>query len=150
MASASQFPAAGSRLSPAQEAKLRDTLVRGRWYMQRGQYGPALEEFQAALAMDPANREAQAAIRQAREPSENPQRQSDKPSVASPLPAAGSRLYPAQEAKLRDTLVRGRWYMQHQQYGAALEEFQAVLAMDPSNREAQAAIQQAREAHANR
>jgi hypothetical protein len=39
--------------------------------------------------------------------------------------------------------------MQHQQYGAALEEFQAALAMDPANREAQAAIQQAREARRN-
>lgn len=76
-------------------------------------------------------------------------RQSERPSVASPLPAAGSRLSPAQEAKLRDTLVRGRWYMKRGQYGAALEEFQAALAMDPANREAQAAIQQARGASAN-
>lgn len=165
----------GSRLSPAQDAKLRDTLIRGRWYMQHQQYRPALEEFQAVLEMDPANREAQAAIQQAREARANPEpppgplvgsgsnssaprgagqtprapREKPTAASASRVPAAGSRLSPAQEAKLRDTLIRGRWYMQHQQYGPALEEFQAALEMDPTNREAQTAIQQAREPSAN-
>jgi len=40
--------------------------------MNHGQYRVAIEEFQAALAMDPANREARTGLQQAREASGNP------------------------------------------------------------------------------
>jgi len=64
----------------------------------------------------------------------------------SKAPPAVSRPLTAQEAKLRDTLTRARWYMKHGQSRAAIEEFQAVLEMDPSNREARTGLQQARDA----
>ncbi len=133
-----------SRPLTAQETKLRDTLTRARWYMQHGQYRPAIEEFQAALEMDPSNREASAELQQAREasgkPATSPQR----------VQSTASRPPATQETKLRDTLTRARWYMKHAQYRVAVEEFQAALEMDPSNREARAGLQQAREAGGNR
>ncbi|MFB3922042.1 MAG: hypothetical protein ACE145_09985 [Terriglobia bacterium] len=124
----------------AQEVKVRDTLTRARWYMRQGQYGPATEEFQAALAMDPSNREVQAGLQQARAASGSP--------APSPQPAraAPSRPPVTPDAKLRDTLTRARWYMKQGQYRPAIEEFQAVLAVDPSNREAQTGLEQARQA----
>jgi tetratricopeptide (TPR) repeat protein len=63
----------------------------------------------------------------------------------SPLPAV-RQLSPAQQAGLRDKLTLGRFLMDRKDYSAAIAQFQAALAIDPSNREAQAAIQQAREA----
>lgn len=98
----------------------------------------------------PARREApQPPPESAPPPPAKPSVPTQGPPVGSTSTPSGSRLSPAQDAKLRDTLIRGRWYMQHQQYRPAQEEFQAVLEMDPANREAQAAIQQAREASAN-
>ena len=64
--------AASSRPLTAQEAKLRDTLTRGRWYMKQGQYRAAIEEFQATLEMDPLNRDAATGLQQARDANENP------------------------------------------------------------------------------
>lgn len=54
-----------TRLSPAQESELRDKLTLGRFFMDRKDYRAAMTQFQAALAIDPSNREAKAAIQQA-------------------------------------------------------------------------------------
>ena len=54
-------------LSAQQQAELTDRLTIGRFLMDRKEYSAAIKEFQAALAIDPASREAQAAIQQARE-----------------------------------------------------------------------------------
>lgn len=62
-----------SRLSPAQEVELKDKLTLGRFFMDRKDYPAAMAQFQAALAIDPSNREAQAAIQQAHEASKAPQ-----------------------------------------------------------------------------
>jgi hypothetical protein len=62
--------------------------------------------------------------------------------VASPV----SRLSPAQESELRDRLTLGRFFMERKDYPAAMAQFQAALAIDPSNREAKAAMQQAHDA----
>lgn len=67
MPSQSKVPVTASRLSPAQEAELRDKLTLGRFLMDRKDYRAAIVEFQAALAVDPSNRETQAAIQQARD-----------------------------------------------------------------------------------
>ncbi len=135
--------ATGSRPLTSQEAKLRDTLTRGRWYMKQGQYRAAIEEFQAVLEMDPSNRDARTGLQQARDARENrePSPQTNRPTV--------SRLLTAPEAKLRDTLTRARWYMKQGQYRPAIQEFQAVLEMDPSNRDARTGLQQARDASGN-
>ena len=64
-----------------------------------------------------------------------------------PAPSApASQLSPAQEAALNDKLTLGGFLMDRQDYPAAISEFQAALAIDPTNREAQTGIQQAREA----
>ena len=143
LTSESKVPPTVSRPLTAQEAKLRDTLTRARWYMKHGQYRAAIEEFQAVLEMDPSDREARTGLQQARDASGNsgPSPQANRPTVSRPLVA--------QEAKLRDTLTRARWYMKQGQYRAAIEEFQAVLEMDPSNREARTGLQQARDASGN-
>jgi len=62
-----------SRFSPAQVAELKDKLTLGRFFMDRKDYPAAMTQFQAALAIDPSNREAQAAIQQAHEASEAPE-----------------------------------------------------------------------------
>lgn len=54
------------RLSAAQQAKITDRLTIGRFLMDRKEYAAAIKEFQAALAIDPESREAQAAIQKAR------------------------------------------------------------------------------------
>jgi Tfp pilus assembly protein PilF len=65
---------------------------------------------------------------------------------STPIPSArAGRLSPAQEAELKDKLTLGRFLMDRQDYPAAIAEFRAALAIDSSNREAQAAMQQARE-----
>ena len=62
-----------SLLSPAQESELRDKLTLGRFFVDRKDYRAAVAEFQAALAIDPSNREAQAAIQQARDAGKGPE-----------------------------------------------------------------------------
>lgn len=62
-----------SRLSPAQESELRDKLTLGRFFMDREDYPAAMAQFQAALAIDPSNREAKAAILQAHEAGKSPE-----------------------------------------------------------------------------
>lgn len=67
--------------------------------------------------------------------------------VSKPTPApAASALSPAQEAELNDKLTLGRFFMDREDYRAALTQFQAALEIDSSNRAAQAALQQARDA----
>ena len=58
-------------LSAKQQAELTDRLTIGRFLMDRKEYSAALKEFQAALAIDPASPDAQAAIQQAREAAKN-------------------------------------------------------------------------------
>ena len=65
-----------------------------------------------------------------------------KPTPSTPV----SRLSPAQQAALQDKLTLGGFFMDRQDYPAAIREFQAALAIDPRNHEAQAAMQQARKA----
>jgi cytoskeletal protein RodZ len=60
--------------------------------------------------------------------------------------ATASPLSPAQRAALQDRLTLGGFFLERQDFPAAIKEFQAALEIDPSSREAQAAIQQAREA----
>ena len=59
------------RLSPAQESGLRDKLTLGRFFMDRKDYPAAMAQFQAALAIDPSNREAKAAIQQVHDASKS-------------------------------------------------------------------------------
>jgi len=59
------------QLSSARQAELADRLTLGRFLMDRKDYHAAITEFQAALALDPSNREAKAAIEQAIEASKN-------------------------------------------------------------------------------
>jgi Tfp pilus assembly protein PilF len=56
------------------------------------------------------------------------------------------KLPPAQQAALQDKLTLGGFFMDRQDFPAAIREFQAALAIDPRNHEAQAAMQQARKA----
>jgi tetratricopeptide (TPR) repeat protein len=58
-------------LSAKQQAEFTDRLTIGRFLMDRKEYSAAIKEFQAALAIDPASREAQAAIQLAREAGKN-------------------------------------------------------------------------------
>ncbi len=57
------------RLSATQRAEIADRLTIGRFLMDRKEYPAAIKEFEAALAIDPSSREAQAAIQKAREAS---------------------------------------------------------------------------------
>ena len=54
------------KLSATQQAEISDRLTIGRFLMDRKEYSAAIKEFQTALAIDPASREAQAAIQKAR------------------------------------------------------------------------------------
>jgi Tfp pilus assembly protein PilF len=67
---------------------------------------------------------------------------------AQPRPVA-PQLSAAQRAAIADRLTIGRFLMDRKDYSAAIKEFQAALAIDPTSREAQAAIQQARVAGTN-
>jgi hypothetical protein len=62
-----------SKVSPAQRAALQDKLTLGGFFMDRQDYPAALTEFQAALAIDPTNHEAQAAIQRARKAGKEPE-----------------------------------------------------------------------------
>jgi len=66
-----QLRPAAPQLSSAQQAELADRLTLGRFLLDRKDYHAAINEFQAALAIDPSNREAKAAVEQAREASKN-------------------------------------------------------------------------------
>jgi hypothetical protein len=57
---------APSKLSAKQQADINDRLTIGRFLMERKDYVNAIENFQAALAIDPANRKAQEALQEAR------------------------------------------------------------------------------------
>jgi hypothetical protein len=65
-----------------------------------------------------------------------------KPTPSTPV----SKLSPAQQAALQDKLTLGGFFMDRQDFPAAVREFQAALAINPANHEAQAAMQQARKA----
>ncbi len=67
---------------------------------------------------------------------------------AQPQPAA-PQLSSEQQAELADRLTLGRFLMDRKDYHAAITEFQAALAINPSNREAKAAVEQAKEASKN-
>jgi cytochrome c-type biogenesis protein CcmH/NrfG len=47
-----------TRLSPADQAKLKDKLVVAEFLMNRHEYDGALDAFEAALTIDPSNPEA--------------------------------------------------------------------------------------------
>lgn len=64
---------------------------------------------------------------------------------AQPRPAA-PQLSEKQQAEFTDRLTIGRFLVIRKEYSAAIKEFQAALAINPSSREAQAAIQEARKA----
>ena len=67
--------------------------------------------------------------------------------VSKPIPSTPvSKLSPAQQAALQDKLTLGGFFMGRQDFPAAIREFQAALEIDPTNHEAQAAMQQARKA----
>ena len=51
-----------------------------------------------------------------------------------------------QKADFADRMTIGQFLVDRKEYPAAIKEFQAALAMDPSSREARTAIQKAREA----
>ena len=61
------------KLSPAQQAALQDKLTLGGFFIDRQDYPAAIREFQAALAIDPANHEAQAAIQRAHKADKEPE-----------------------------------------------------------------------------
>jgi Tfp pilus assembly protein PilF len=56
------------------------------------------------------------------------------------------KLSATQQAEITDRLTIGRFLMDRKEYSAAIKEFQTALAIDPTSREAQAAIQKARAA----
>lgn len=62
---------------------------------------------------------------------------------AQPRPAA-PLLSEKQRAEFMDRLTIGRFLVDRKEYSAAIKEFQAALAINPSSREAQAAIQETR------
>ncbi|MBI4164659.1 MAG: hypothetical protein HY508_02875 [Acidobacteria bacterium] len=64
---------------------------------------------------------------------------------AQPRPVAAP-LSAKQQAEFTDRLTIGRFLMDRKEYSAAIKEFQAALAINPTSREALAAIRQAREA----
>ena len=64
---------------------------------------------------------------------------------ARPSPAT-AQLSSAQLAEITDHLKIGKFLMGRKDFKAATREFQAVLAIDPSNREAKSAIESAQEA----
>lgn len=69
-----------------------------------------------------------------------------KPQVAKPKtqpPPVARKLSATQQAEITDRLTIGRFLMERKEYSAAIKEFQAALAIDPSSREAQEAIQTA-------
>lgn len=73
-----------------------------------------------------------------------------KPPVDRPkaeLRPVAPRLSAAQKAEIADRLTIGQFLMDRKDYPGAIREFQAALEIDPSSREAKAAIQQAREAN---
>ena len=62
-------------------------------------------------------------------------------------PKSSSRaLSSAQEAELKDKLVVARFFMDRDDYDAALEAFQAALKINPSSRDARAGVERARQA----
>jgi len=71
-----------------------------------------------------------------------------EPPAARPK-ARPSQLTAAQAAEITDHLKIGRFFVVRKDFEAAIKEFQAVLAIDPSNREAKSAIESAQEADRN-
>lgn len=65
-AATASAPRAVRTLSPAQQADLKDKLVVAGFLMKRGDYDGALDAFEGALKIDPANRDAQAGKEKAR------------------------------------------------------------------------------------
>jgi cytochrome c-type biogenesis protein CcmH/NrfG len=55
-----------TRLSPTQQAELKDKLLVAEFLMDRHEYDGALDAFEAALKIDPSNPEALAGIKPAR------------------------------------------------------------------------------------
>ena len=81
-------------------------------------------------------------------PTAAPEKSQGAKPKAQPRPVA-RQLSAAQRAAIADRLTIGRFLMDRKDYSAAIKEFQAALAIDPTNREAQAAIRRARAADAN-
>lgn len=82
----------------------------------------------------------------AKVPPTHPQGSSPRAGAEPKAASASSQLTPSQKAELSDKLTLGRFFMDRQDYSAALAEFQAAQAIDPSDREVQTAVRQAREA----
>ena len=65
-------------------------------------------------------------------------------SVTPPTPSA-PQLSPRQKAEINDKLTLGSFFLERREYREALREFQAVLTLDPSNRDARNGVAQAEE-----
>lgn len=107
---------------------------------------PATAEQIEALAPPSASQESSPPTKVAT-PTATPKPPVEK-AKAQPRPVS-RQLSAAQRAAIADRLTIGRFLVDRKDYSAAIKEFQAALAIDPTNREAQTAIQRARAADAN-
>src|SRR5262249_47307724 len=61
-----QNPEEVGKVKPPEERVVREHLVMGGFYLDRGQYSEAIAEFEQALSLDPRNQEAREDIKRAK------------------------------------------------------------------------------------
>lgn len=108
-----------SRQSSAK--RIAEALTKGRQALVEGDYNTAIRSYRAVLKLDPNNFRAQSGL-------------------------ANAQLLKEDHERIRDYVAKAEEAMKKGEYSAAIQAYEAALALDPDNEGIKQALQNAREA----